>query len=357
MTLALLWEEYKVVHTFAEVTWTQGLPDWIGSHQRAFQFFGGVTDTSPTSTRPYQEMAAHYGTAVLPARVREPRDKAEVRVQLVERLILASLRKRTFFSLAELNQAIRGLLDRFNNRHFKKLPGSRSSMYEPLDKPALKPPPATAYQYAQWKKAKVHIDYHVEMDRHDYSVPHQLLGKKLEIRYVARTVNCFHKGQRVASHRRILKQSGFTTLAEQMPCSHQKRAKWTPPERTINWIHKIGEPTAKLAEGIMSRRAHPQQGFRACLGLVTLAKKHSEARVEVACLRALAYRAFSSKSVERFINKELNKAPLLTPAPESSPTLNPNIRGAGYFLTAQVRKPCRLIPSWTSSVPWGWRTC
>ena len=287
-------------------------------------------DINPT----YQEMAAHYGTAVLPARVRKPRDKAkaEVGVQLVERWVLAALRRRTFFSLPELNQAIGELLERLNERPFKKLAGSRSSMYESLDKPALKPLPATAYQYAQWKKAKVHIDYHVEVERHYYSVPHQLVGKKLDIRYTERTVECFHKGQRVASHRRILGKSGFTTQVEHMPRSHQEHAKWTP-ERITNWLHTIGEATAKLAEGIMSRRAHPQQGFRACLGLVSLAKKHGEARVEAACLRALAYGAFSSKSVERIIDRELDKAPLLAPAMESSPILHPNIRGASYFLS------------------------
>lgn len=337
-------------YTFAEATWTQALPDWIGSHQRAFQFFGGVTELvvidnlksgvskacryEPDINPTYQEMASHYGTAVLPARARKPRDKAkvEVGVQLVERWILAALRKRTFFSLAELNQAIRSLLDRLNDRPFRKLAGSRRSMYESLDKPSLKPLPAIAYQYAQWKKAKAHIDYHVEVDRHYYSVPHQLVGKKLDIRYTERTVECFHKGQRVASHRRNIRQSGFTTLDEHMPRSHQEHARW-PPERITNWIQRIGEATAKLAEGIMSRRAHPQQGFRACLGLVSLARKHGEARVEAACLRALAYGAYSSKSVQRIIDKELDKAPLLAPVPESTPILHPNIRGAGYFLT------------------------
>ncbi|CAO0821365.1 hypothetical protein DFAR_220012 [Desulfarculales bacterium] len=193
-------------------------------------------DINPT----YQEMAAHYGTAVLPAWVRKPFDKAkaEVGMQLVERGIQAALRKRTFFSLAEFNQAIRGFLDRLNNRPFKKLPGSRRSMYESLDKPALKPLPATAYQYAQWKKVKGYIDYHVEVDRHYYSAPHQLVGKKLDIRYTERTVECFHKGQRVANNRRILGQGGFTTQAEHMPCSHQKHAK-RAPKRIANWVHKI----------------------------------------------------------------------------------------------------------------------
>jgi transposase len=338
-------------YTFAEGTWTQALPDWIGSHQRAFQFFGGVTELvvidnlksgvskacryEPDINPTYQEMAAHYGTAVLPARVRKPRDKAkaEVGVQLVERWILAALRKRTFFSLAELNRAIRELLDKLNNRPFKKLAGSRRSLYESLDKPALRPLPATAYQYAQWKKAKVHIDYHVEVDRNYYSVPHQMVGKKLDIRYTERTVECFFKGQRVASHRRSTRHGGFTTLIEHMPRSHQEHAKWTP-ERITNWLNNIGEATAKLAEEIMGRRAHPQQGFRACLGLVSLAEKHGEARVEAACSRALAYGAFSSKSVERIIGKELDKAPLPPPASESSPILHANIRGASYFLTA-----------------------
>ncbi|CAO0819796.1 hypothetical protein DFAR_3180029 [Desulfarculales bacterium] len=276
-------------------------------------------------------MAAPYSTTVLPARVRKPRDKAkvEVKVQLMERWVRAALCKRTFFSLAELNQAIRGRLDRLNNRLFKKLLGSQRSMYGFLNKPMLKLLSATAYQYAQWKEAKGHIDYHVEVDRRYYLVPHQLMGKKLNIRYTERMVECFHKGQRVANNRRILGQSGLTTLAEHMPRSHQEHAKWAL-ERSINWIHKIGEAKAKLAEGIMSRRAHPQQCFRAYLGLVPLAKKYGEARMEGACLRA-----FSSASVECTIDKELGKAPLLTLALESSPILHSNIRGAGYFLTAQ----------------------
>ncbi|CAO0823480.1 hypothetical protein DFAR_3710038 [Desulfarculales bacterium] len=177
------------------------------------------------------------------------------------------------FSLAELNQAIRGLLDRLNSQPCKKLSGSQRSMYGFLNKPMLKLLSATAYQYAQWKEAKGHIDYHVEVDRRYYLVPHQLMGKKLNIRYTERMVECFHKSQRVANYRRILGQSGFTTLTEHMPPSHQEHAKWVP-ERITNWIYKIGQATAKLTEGIMSRRAYPQQCLRACLGLVTLTKRN-----------------------------------------------------------------------------------
>jgi len=274
-------------YTYAEATWSQQLSDWIGSHVRAFQFFGGVSalivpdnlksgvhkahryepDLNPT----YVEMARHYGTSVMPARSRKPKDKAKVEggVLLVERWILAALRNRTFFSLRELNQAIGQLLDKLNQRPFKKLPGSRLSHFETVDKPALQPLPAEPYEFAQWKKARVHIDYHVEVDGHYYSVPHTLVKRQLDVRYSATTIECFHQGQRVASHVRAQTKGRHTTVAEHMPKAHREVAQWTP-ERLINWAQKTGPACAALIERVLQQRKHPQQGYRSCLGILRL---------------------------------------------------------------------------------------
>jgi len=192
----------------------------------------------------------------------------EVGVQVVERWILARLRNVTFFSLAELNAAIQELLIKLNDRPFKKLPGSRRSLFETLDKPALKPLPVQSYVYAEWKKARVHIDYHIEVDSHYYSVPYQLVKGEIDVRITINTIEAFHKGRRLASHRRSYRKGGFTTLKEHMPKAHQKYAEWTP-DRLIRWASKTGSATAKLIEAILTSRLHPQQGFRSCLGINT----------------------------------------------------------------------------------------
>lgn len=238
-------------YTYAEATWTQGLPDWIASHQRAFAYFKGITELlvpdniksgvtkacryEPDINPTYRDMASHYGTAVIPARVRKPRDKAKVEagVQVVERWILAALRKRTFFSIDELNGAISELLERLNSRPFKKLPGSRRSQFEAIDRPALRPLPPTPYQYADWKNATVNIDYHIEIDRHYYSVPYQLVGKEVGVRITANVIEVFRKGKRVASHCRSYVKGKHTTVPEHMPPSHREYLKWTP-KRVLN---------------------------------------------------------------------------------------------------------------------------
>lgn len=209
--------------------------------------------------------------AVVPARVRKPRDKAKVEsgVQVVERLILAALRHRTCFSLAELNQAMGELLEKLNTRPFKKLPGSRREVFERLDQPALHPLPDTPYVYAEWKKVRVHIDYHVEIDGHYYSVPYRLVKQTLEARITENTVEFFHQGQRVASHVRSRTKGQPTTLSEHMPKAHQIYAEWTP-ERLVLWAEKTGPATAAVIEHILSTRPHPQQGFRSCLGILRL---------------------------------------------------------------------------------------
>ena len=291
-------------YTYAEATWTQALPDWIGSHQRAFTFLGGVPEMvvpdnlragvskaqryEPDINPTYHDMATHYGVAVLPARARRPRDKAKVEagVLLVERWILAALRRRTFFSLAELNAAITGLLEKLNARPFKKLPGTRRAHFEALDKPALRPLPAAPYVYAEWKKARVHIDYHVAIDGHYYSVPHALIKKQLDVRITQHTVECFHRGQRVASHRRSLNKGRHTTVPAHMPEAHRQVGEWTP-QRLANWAAKTGPATEKLMTTVLTSRRHPQQAYRSCLGILRLGKAYGDDRLEAACRRAL----------------------------------------------------------------------
>lgn len=335
-------------YTYAEATWTQSLPDWIGAHVRAFTFFGGVPELivpdnvksgvtqahryEPDLNPTYQEMAAHYGAAVVPARVRKPRDKAKVEsaVLLVERWILARLRHQTFFSLAALNTALPSLLEVLNQRPFKKLPGSRLGLFETLDRPALKPLPATPYEYAEWKKARVNIDYHIEVDGHYYSVPYQLVRQQVEVRLTANCVECFYKGQRVSSHRRSTHKGRHTTLPEHMPKAHQHYLDWTP-ERLVRWAQTTGPATAQLVATILASRPHPQQGFRSCLGIMRLGKTYGQERLEAACQRALALDACTYKSLESILKHGFDRHPL-TPDRVSPPLIHhPNIRGPEYY--------------------------
>ncbi len=337
-------------YTFSEATWSQSLPDWIASHQRAFVYFNGVTELlipdnlksgvnkacryEPDLNPTYQDMASHYGTAVIPARVRKPRDKAKVEagVLLVERWILAVLRNRTFFSLSELNGAIEELLGRLNAKQFKKLPGSRRSQYEVLDRPALKPLPFLHYEYAEWKNTKAGIDYHIEVYRHYYSVPYQLAQRKLNVRITASIIEVFHKGKRVASHCRSYMRGKHTTVPEHMPRSHREYLKWTP-ERLLGWASKTGPSTEKLAGVIMRSRPHPQQGFRSILGILRLTKTYDEKRVDAACLRALDIGSHSYKSVASILKNNLESNPLQSKLIEHKPIDHPNIRGSRYYST------------------------
>ncbi len=339
-------------YTFAEATWSQALPDWIGSHQRAFAYFHGVTELlipdnlksgvnktcryEPDLNLTYQAMAEHYGTAVIPARVRKPKDKAKVEagVLLVERWILAALRNRTFFSLGELNGAIEELLVRLNNKAFKKLPGSRRSQYETLDLPALKPLPAALFEYADWKKAKAGIDYHVEVDRHYYSVPYQLSQKKLEIRITASIIEVFYRSNRVASHCRSYVKGRHTTVPGHMPKSHREYLKWTP-ERLLGWASKTGPSAERLAEAIMRSKFHPQQGFRSILGILRLTKTYDDKRVDAACSRALEIGSRSYKSVASILKNNLDQKPLQGKVIEHEPIDHPNIRGSRYYSTTE----------------------
>ena len=335
-------------YTFAEATWSQQLPDWLGSHTRCFAFLGGVPEIvvpdnlrsavskshryEPDINPSYRDLAEHYGVAVVPARARKPRDKAkaEVGVQVVERWILAALRNRQFFSLDELNSAISVLLERLNRRPFRKLPGSRQSAFEALDRPALRPLPEQPYVYAEWKKVRVHIDYHVEVDGHYYSVPYQLVKKQLEVRLTARTVECFHANQRVASHLRSMHKGRHSTQAEHMPKSHREHAEWTP-QRLIRWAEQTGPNTAGVISHILERRIHPQQGYRACLGILRLGKTHGEVRLELACRRALSLGACSYKSLESILRQGLESLPLAQANLPLLPDDHANLRGPGYY--------------------------
>ncbi len=291
-------------YTFAEATWTQGLPDWIGSHTRTFAFFGGVPGQivsdnlksgvtkacfyEPAINRTYADMAAHYGTAVVPARPYKPRDKAkvEVAVQIAQRWIVARLRDRRFFSLAELNAAIRALVDQLNGCVTRHLGASRRQLFEDLERPVLKSLPDAPYVYAEWKQRTVGLDYHVEIERHYYSVPHQLLRQKVWARMTEKTVEVFHEGQRVAAHVRTSSNRRHTTVRDHMPSSHQRYADWTP-EKIRCQAAGIGPNTAALVEVILRERTHPEQGFRSCLGILRLARSPGRDRLEAACERAL----------------------------------------------------------------------
>ena len=335
-------------YTYAEATWSQRLPDWIGAHGRAMAFLGAVPEIvvpdnlksavrqahhyEPQLNRTYQEWAEHYAVALLPTRKARPRDKAKVEagVLLVERWILARLRHRQFFSLAELNAAIAELLVWLNERPFKKLPGCRRSLYESLDRPAMRPLPATPYVYAEWKTVRVHIDYHVEVDRHYYSVPYQLVKEQLDARVTVNTVELFHKGRRVASHRRGYRRGHHTTVTQHMPNGHRAYAEWTP-RRLVRWAEKSGPATAELVQHILATRAHAQLGFRSCLGIMRLGKSYGDARLEAACRRALAIGTYAYKSIESILKNGLDKKPLPPPTPETPVIEHLNLRGPDYF--------------------------
>jgi transposase len=333
-------------YTYAEALASQSLADWIGAHVRAFEFFRGVPEVlvpdnlaagvtkacryEPDLNATYAEMAAHYGVAVVPARVRKPRDKAKVEagVLLVERWILARLRNQAFASLTTLNRAIRELLDALNRRPFKKLPGSRQSAFEALDRPALKALPAEPYVFAQWKQAKVHVDYHIEVDGHYYSVPHTLVGRKVDLRHTATTVEVFHHGQRVAAHPKIDCRGRHSTVDSHMP-PHHRGARWSP-ERLRRWAEQSGPATAQLIDAILHARRHPEQAYRSCLGILRLGERFGAARLDAACQRALAIKALSYRSVESILTHGLDAQPVTSLEP--TPSLpHSNLRGADYF--------------------------
>jgi transposase len=335
-------------YTYAEATLSQQLEDWIGSHIRAFEFFGGVTqliipdnlksgvsraclydpDLNPT----YQDLAAHYGTAILPARPRKARDKAKVEsaVLIAERWIIAVLRHRKFFSLAELNAAIRVLLEKFNNRRFKKLPGTRAEWFRDLDAPALRALPATPYEVARWLKAVVNIDYHVQVQGHNYSVPYQLIKETVEVRLQATTVELIYRGRRVAAHVRCFVKNGYTTIPEHRPKAHQRHLEWTPG-RIIAWAGTVGTHCAAVVQWIIESKPHPEQGYRSCLGLLRLTKSYGNERVEAACRRALKFQTCTYRSIKSILAAKLDAQPLTQDEPSPPAIEHANVRGRHYY--------------------------
>lgn len=338
-------------YTYAEATRTQRGPDFIQSHVRMLAYFGGVPRAlvpdqlksgvttacryEPGIQRTYEEMALHYGTTVLPARPARPRDKAkvEVGVQVVERWILARLRNETFFSLEALNTRIAEVLEDINARRMRRYDASRRELFERIDKPALAALPAEAFTYAEWKVARLNIDYHVEVDHHFYSAPHALVHEQLDVRFGAETVELFHKTQRVAAHPRSFARGRHTTDPAHMPKAHQKHLEWTP-SRIIQWASTIGTSTSALTEAILAERRHPEQGYRSCLGILRLAKRYGNERLEAACGRALTVRARSYRHVESILKNGLDRLPITDSeqAESSMPTApHENIRGGDYY--------------------------
>jgi transposase len=285
----------------------------------------------PAVNRTYGEMAAHYNTAIVPARPYRARDKAkvEVAVQVATRFIIAKLRNRAFFSLAALNAAIAELVAQVNNRLSRHLGASRQALFEELERSALKPLPAEPYVFAEWKECRVGLDYHVEIEKHYYSVPHQLLREKVWARITGRTIEVFHRGKRVAAHMRSSSNRKHTTVREHMPSSHRRYADWTP-ERLRRQAGEIGRHTSALVEIILRERTHPEQGFRACVGMLRLAKTYGRERLEAACLRALEIGARSYSSVNSILKNDLDRRRPGTPA-DGPAIAYDNIRGPTYF--------------------------
>lgn len=334
-------------YNYAEVQPSQELCHWIGGHVRAFGFIGGVPKIlrpdnlkagvkSPNYYEPdlnptYQDMAEHYGVAVLPARVRKPRDKAHVEngVQNVERWVIAPLRDRTFFSVQEANQAFRPLLEALNGRQMAHLGKSRRELFEELDRPALRPLPERPYEFALWKLARVNLDYHVAFERHFYSVPHTLAHQEVNLRVTERLVEVFHKGAPVAVHPRSAAAGRFSTCAEHMPSHHRFVL-----ELDAGWLLRqaeaVGPHTVQYVTALLQSRRFPEQAYRSCLGILSLTRKHDPARLETACQRTLAAHLLSYKDVKNELDALARiSAPAsaeLTPLPAHE-----HVRGETYY--------------------------
>ena len=334
-------------HTYAEATHTQRVPDFLASHGRAFEFFGGVTAAivpdqlksgvtsaskyEPGLQRSYEDMAEHYGTAIVPARPRKPRDKAkvEVAVQVVQRWILARMRKQTFFSLQEINARIRELLEELAHRRMRRVGMSRRELFERTDRPALRPLPSSAYILGTWSKAKVGSDYHVEVDGHAYSVPHRKVGLEVEMRATANTVEVLLHGERIAVHVRCQGIGQKSTDPDHLPVAHRKHLEWTP-DRIQTWAAEIGTATVALVAAILDERPHPEQGYRSCLGLLRLQKRYGGERLERGCARALHAGARSYTHVNAILRAGLDRLDLVAPA-EAQPVMHENLRGPSYY--------------------------
>jgi transposase len=335
-------------YTFACATPTQKLADWIEALVRALEFMQGVpqlivpdnaraliTDPDryePRASSTVLDFAAHYGTSVLPARPLKPQDKAkaESAVQVVERWILARLRHHRFQNVLEVDHAIAQLLPDLNGRSFQKLAGSRASVYADIDRPALGDLPSSRYEMAWFKKAKVHIDYHVQVDGHFYSVPHSLVGEALEVRLTARAVECLHGGRRVAAHQRSFQVGGYTTIADHLPAAHRAHREWSP-SRLIDWGRRIGVSTAEVVNRMLVENKHPEHGYRRCLGLLGLARKYGEQRLETACAIALRVGAYRYKTVNAILVNNRDQLDPQSPSVNWNSPEHENVRGPGYY--------------------------
>jgi transposase len=327
---------------------------------RAFEFFGGVNKivvpdniktgvTSPHFYEPdlnpsYLELAEHYGIAIVPARPAKPRDKPKVEtaVQIVERRILAPLRNRRFLSLDQLNEAMSLLLDRLNDTPFQKLEGTRRQLFEQIDLPALRPLPAQRYVFADWKKARVNLDYHIEIDRRYYSVPFALIKRELDVRITARIVEAYYKGERVASHTRLGRPGHYATCPAHMPPAHQEYAAWTP-ERFTRWAREVGGATATAIEQMLARHMIPEQGFRACMGVMRLGGKYGAERLEAACALILTAGCPTYRRIDAILKKGMDA--VAAAPPQSAPVIDhANIRGASYYAPAPKTDPQTTLP-------------
>ena len=335
-------------YTYCDATWSQTLPDWIGSHVRALEFFGGVTAMlvpdnlksgvnkactyDPELNPTYRDLAVHYATAVVPARPYRPKDKAkaEAGVLLVERWVLARLRHQRFFSLSELNRHIAELMLALNRRPFKKLPGCRESAFAEMDRPVLRALPETRYEFAEWKVVTVGIDYHVEVANHYYSVPFRFARQKVDARFTATTVEVFHRGGRIASHVRSSLKGRHTTVDAHMTPAHQAVQGWNAP-RLIEWAGRIGPHVKGVVEHVLHQRRHPQQGYRSCLGILRLSKTYGESRLEAACERAIDINALSYGSLKFILKHGLDIKRLAAPAQTCLPLEHANVRGPHYY--------------------------
>lgn len=335
-------------YTYCEATWSQSLPDWLASHARCFDFLGGVPKLvvpdnlksgvtkacryDPDINPSYQQLAAHYGVALMPARPYKPKDKskAEVGVQIIERWILARLRHQTFFSLAELNHCINALLVEVNRKPFKQLKGSRQQWFESLDRPVLGPLPKHRYQYTDIKTVKVNIDYHIQYDQHLYSVPHHLVGEKLDLHAKDTLIELYFQNKRVTSHARH-HRPGTTTVAEHMPVKHEKHHQWNAG-RLMNWAKDIGDDVLIWVQTILKQKQHEQQAYRVCLGLLNLTKQYAPKRLNKACAIANRHGLYRLKQIKSILHSNQDQ---LLPESKEPLTLLPqsheNIRGPKDF--------------------------
>ena len=334
--------------TYAEPVLHQDLPTWVGCHIRAWEYFEGTTEIwvpdnpkvgvikaskyDPLLNRTYEDLSTYYGAAVIPARPYKPRDKAkvEVGVLIASRWILAVLRNRTFYSMEEMRAAVAEALEKLNNKQMRRLKKSRREIFEEIERTALKALPVRPYEYAEWSRPRVDLSYHVVYDDHFYSVHFSLIGEQLDLRATETTIEILRRGTRIESYSRSYEKGKYTTLKHHMPRAHLDQVEWTP-ERLTDWARKTGPQTVALLEAIMASKAHPQQGFKACLGILRRAKEFPAQRVERAAARALHFQMLNSGSIASILKNNMDTLPLPGDEPQQALPLHENIRGGRYY--------------------------